>query len=153
MKKTRKAVYAVATVFGLGMSRVAPGTWGTLAGLPVCLALHGHAAVYVLVFLCLFAAGVVSAGRVESEEGVKDPPFVIIDEFAGVFPVFFLIPLTPLYVIVGFCVYRLLDIIKVPPMRKLEDIQGGWGIMLDDLAAGIYANLLLRLLLFLTART
>ncbi len=136
----------IATVFGLGHIAFAQGTAGSLAGLVPCLALHGYPFVYAACFLALFAAGVVSSGKVEAETGLKDPSYVIIDEFACVFVVFLFIPITVLTVIAGFGLYRLFDIIKPPPIRFIEKVKGGWGIMLDDLLAAIYANLALQVI-------
>jgi len=144
----KKAYDLIATVCGLGRLPLAPGTWGSLAGLGFCLVLHGHMILYITVFAVLFAAGVVSAGKFEEKDGRKDPPQVVIDEFACIFLVFLLIPLKTPIILTGFILYRLFDIFKVPPMRSLEKLKGGWGIMLDDLAAGIYANLILQILLF-----
>jgi len=149
MEKAGKALYMIATVFNLGRLPVAPGTWGSLGGLLLCLVLHDYPVVYVAVFIGLFILGGISAGKVEAEEGVKDPSCVVIDEFACIFPVFFLIPLKPAYIFIGFLIYRLIDIVKIPPARSLERIKGGWGIMLDDLMAGIYTNLILQLIIFL----
>ncbi len=143
MKKTSELI---ATVFGLGYAPIAPGTVGSLAGLGLCLLLHGYIVLYFLVFIVLFAAGIISAGRMEAESGGKDPSCVVIDEFACIFLVFLFVPLKPFFIITGFILYRLIDIIKIPPARSLEDLGGGWGIMLDDFAAGIYANLILQVL-------
>ena len=96
----------IATVFGIGRISVAPGTWGSLAGLALCLFLHGNIFLYVFVFLTLFAAGVISAGRIEAETGRKDPPSVIIDEFACIFAVFLFVPLSPLTILTGFILYK-----------------------------------------------
>ncbi|MFH1552387.1 MAG: phosphatidylglycerophosphatase A [Candidatus Omnitrophota bacterium] len=139
----------IATVFGIGRIVIAPGTWGSLAGLALCLALHGNVILYLLVFAGLFAAGVVSAGRVEEETGEKDPSIVVIDELACIFPVFLFVPMSIPGVIVGFILYRIIDIVKPPPVKSLEKLKGGWGIMLDDLAAGIYTNIILHILVFL----
>jgi len=86
---------------------------------------------------------------VEKGSYQKDPGFIVIDEFANIFPVFLFIPLSVKTIIIGFILYRVFDIIKVPPMKKLEKLHGGWGIMLDDLISGIYANLILHVLLFI----
>ena len=142
----KKAYETISTVFGIGRVPAAPGTAGSLAGLFLCLILHGYPAVYVGVFLFLFAAGVISAGNMEKETGEKDPQSVVIDEFACIFLVFFLVPISPLTVITGFILYRLIDILKIPPMRALERVKGGWGIMLDDLVAGVYANAALQVI-------
>ena len=144
----KKAYDLIATVCGLGRLPLAPGTWGSLAGLGLCLILHGHMILYIAVFAVIFAAGVISAGKFEDMGGRKDPPQVVIDEFACIFLVFLLVPLKTPIILTGFILYRLFDIFKIPPMRSLEKLKGGWGIMLDDLAAGIYANLILQILLF-----
>ena len=149
MAKTDKLLYAAASVFGLGRFPVAPGTCGSLAGLVLCLAVHANTFVYLAVFSALFAIGVISSGKIEAKAKIKDPSYIVIDEFACIFPVFFLIPLKPLYVVVGFCLYRFFDIVKVFPLKRLESAGGGWGIMLDDLAAALYANLALHLIVFL----
>ncbi|MGB3113566.1 MAG: phosphatidylglycerophosphatase A [Candidatus Omnitrophota bacterium] len=143
MKKVHEYI---ATIFGLGYFAVASGTVGSFAGLIVCLLLHRYIFLYVGVFLVLFAAGVISAGKKEAETNQKDPACVIIDEFACIFLVFLFIPLTPLYIIAGFIIYRVMDIVKLPPMRTIEKLKGGWGIMLDDAVAAIYSNIILHII-------
>ena len=140
----KKAYRAISTVFGIGRVPAAPGTAGSLAGLFLCLILHGYPVVYVGVFIFLFTAGVISSGRMEEDTGEKDPQSVVIDEFACIFLVYFLVPINVLTIITGFILYRLIDIFKIPPMRSLEKLKGGWGIMLDDLAAGVYVNVILQ---------
>lgn len=140
----------ISTVFGLGYSPYAPGTAGSIAGLGLCVLLHGHFFLYILVFLGIFAAGVISSGKVEEECGCKDPSKVVIDEFACIFLVFLFVPLYPLTLIVGFLAFRIIDIVKIPPMRSLENIKGGWGIMLDDLVAAVYVNVILQVLIRVT---
>jgi len=92
--------------------------------------------------------GVFSSAKLESDSGVKDPSYIVIDEFACMFPVFFLIPPRPAYVLTGFILFRLFDILKPPPIRQIEKIKGGWGVMLDDLAAAVYTNLILHVLVY-----
>lgn len=140
---------AISTVLGLGYFPLAPGTAGSLAGLVLCLALHGNPVLYSIVFVLIFAAGVVSSGKAEELFGYKDPSMVVIDEFACIFTVYMLVPLSASAVVIGFLVYRIMDISKVPPMKSLEKFGGGWGIMLDDLMAGIYSNLVLQVLIAL----
>ncbi|MDP8299854.1 MAG: phosphatidylglycerophosphatase A [Candidatus Tantalella remota] len=139
--------YLIATVLGLGRAPLAPGTVGSLTGLFLCFVLRGHLLLYAIVFLVLFAAGVIASARVEETSEEKDPSMIVIDEFACIFVAFFLVPMTWPAVITGFILYRVLDIVKIPPMKSLEDLHGGWGIMLDDLMAGIYTNLALHILL------
>ena len=139
-----KAHKMIATVFGLGNLPFAPGTWGSLAGLVLCLFLHDVPLLYFTVFTILFVIGGIAAGLIERRDGVKDPSYVVIDEFACVFIVFAFIPVTIPYVILGFVLFRLFDVIKPPPIRSIEKMGGGWGIMLDDAAAAVYANIILQ---------
>ena len=136
-----------ATVFGLGYFPMGSGTAGSLAGLALCVMLHGNLVLYSVVFVIIFAAGVISSGKAEEAFGEKDPSMVVIDEFACIFVVFMLVPLTIATVVTGFVLFRIIDIVKPPPMKSLERIGGGWGIMLDDLMAGIYSNLILQILI------
>ncbi len=138
----------ISTVGGVGHFPFAPGTAGSAVGLAACFLLRGSVPLYLSAFLVFFAAGVVAAGKTEKDRNMKDPSCVVIDEFAGIFPVFFLLPMTPLVIASGFLLYRGLDILKPPPVSLLEKAGGGWGIMLDDLAAGILTNIALRLFLF-----
>lgn len=140
----KRLAYYVATVFNLGKLPVFPGTWGSAGGLLLCLALHKFVVLYVAVFLAIFFAGVIASGRIEHLARIKDPSYVVIDEFACIFVVYFLVPITATNVIAGFMLYRLFDIIKLQPIRRLEKIHGGWGIMLDDLMAAVYTNLILQ---------
>ncbi|MBU1084304.1 MAG: phosphatidylglycerophosphatase A [Candidatus Omnitrophica bacterium] len=138
----------IATVFGLGYAPIAPGTLGSLAGLALVIAVHSNLSLYITLFVLLFAAGVFTSAETEKAEGKKDPSFIIIDEFACIFAVFLFVPLSWPAVLTGFAIYRVIDITKIQPLRKLEKLSGGWAIMLDDLAAGIYANLALQALLY-----
>ncbi|MEA3488937.1 MAG: phosphatidylglycerophosphatase A [Candidatus Omnitrophota bacterium] len=149
MKISGNMDYLIATVFGLGYFPVAPGTAGSVAGLALCLLLHKNPVLYIGVFIILFVAGLISAGRVESQSQIKDPSIVVIDECACIFSVFLFVPINLPIILTGFFLYRLIDIIKLPPMRSLEKLRGGWGIMLDDLISGIYTNLILQILIAL----
>jgi len=147
MKKSKNIHERIATVCGIGYFPIAPGTAGSFAGLILCLLLHSHIVLYITAFIILFTAGVISSGMVERGSVQKDPGFIVIDEFANIFPVFLFIPLSVNVIIAGFILYRIFDIIKIPPLKKLEKLHGGWGIMLDDLASAIYANLILQILI------
>lgn len=149
MKKENRVHHLIATVFGLGHFPFAPGTVGSLAGLVLCLFLHWNMILYTSVFLILFVFGVISSGKVEEEAGYRDPSTVVIDEFACIFVAFLFVPISAPLVIVGFILYRIFDIIKVPPMKHAENIKGGWGIMLDDLIGGVYTNFILQILVYL----
>lgn len=136
----------IATVFNIGHISYAPGTWASAAALGVSFLLKDYTLLYIFVFILLFLVGVKVSDIVEKEDGKKDPSYIVIDEFAAVFLVFLGVPLTPVIAVVGLGLFRLFDIKKVHPINKAERIPGGWGIMLDDIVAALYANLLLQLL-------
>jgi phosphatidylglycerophosphatase A len=138
----------LATGFGTGYGPVAPGTWGSLPGLAFAWWLErlaGHPA--VLAGAAFFAgAGVWAAGRAEALLGEKDPSRVVVDEIAGqMVALLFLIP-TGRVLVAAFVLFRVLDVLKPWPARRLEDLPGGSGIMADDLMVGVYANLILHAL-------
>jgi phosphatidylglycerophosphatase A len=142
------------TAFGLGLAPVAPGTFGTLAGvalgalallLPPGMATQGVLALGIVV---VTFAGVPLATRCERIFGRKDPGAFVLDEVAGYLVALLFLPLheRPYVVLVGaFFAFRLTDIVKPPPARRLERVSGGWGVMLDDLVAGAYANVVMQI--------
>ncbi len=194
--------YAIATVFGTGYLKPAPGTWGSAVGLLIAVVAHPFTWFYVLstvlglglgidltfrsgaigtavvlipsiaVWLFLALLGVKTSSQVAEFAGVKDPQFVVIDEVSGVqltlilslapvAPIVFLRPedaaafalytgmsiLNWKFLLAGFLLFRLFDILKPFPCRRLEKLPGGWGIMADDWMAGVYAAICLRLAL------
>lgn len=138
---------AIATLFGAGRSPVAPGTAGTLAAVPLVylagrlLPEWGFAAATVALAL----VGVWAADRAACVLARKDPGAVVIDEAAGFFVTLLFLPVGAFTLGAGFLLFRALDILKPPPARRAERLRGGWGIVADDLVAGFYANLALRL--------
>ncbi len=88
-----------------------------------------------------------SASHCETFWG-RDPGKVVIDEITGMFITFGFIPVNFKILWIGFFIFRAFDIIKPPPIRRLEKLPGGWGIMADDVLAGVYANIVLRLLIY-----
>ena len=106
---------------------------------------------WLVVLLFAFAVGVYTADKAAPEWG-EDPGQVVVDEGVGFLFTVSLLPTDIWTVIVAFFVFRVLDIIKPPPARQLEALPGGWGIVVDDVVAGIYGNLLIRLLFFLVER-
>jgi len=136
---------AVATGLGSGYSPVAPGTAGSLVGLALFWAVHhlplvAQAAATVV----MFAVGVVAAGHVARRLRIEDPGVVVADEVAGMWVSLLGLPLTGVTAAAAFVLFRIFDVFKPYPARDLERLPGGWGIMCDDVMAGIYANLLLR---------
>lgn len=139
----------VATGLFTGHAPVAPGTAGSALGLLIwCAGPLRAPAVAAAVIAAAFAAGVFTAGRMERHYG-DDPSIVVVDEVVGMWISLFLIPWNLWSAIAAFFLFRLFDIVKPPPARRAEALRGGTGIMLDDVVAGVYANLLLRLLLLL----
>lgn len=136
----------IATGFYSGYSPIAPGTAGSLAGLALYLipGFEGPLAFPLLIIL-IFAIGVFSAAALERLVG-EDPPVVVIDEIVGMWVSLLLLPKTLPVIAAAFLLFRFYDIVKPPPARQLERLRNGWGIMLDDVAAGLYANLTVRLL-------
>lgn len=136
----------LATWFGSGLLPWAPGTWGSLAALPFAWVIMAYtgAAGLLIAALVVFAVGCWAAGRVERASGVKDPGFAVIDEVAGQWLTLVVAPLDPLFYLAGFLLFRLVDIWKPFPIRHIErNVPGGLGIMADDVAAALYAALVL----------
>lgn len=135
----------VATAGYVGFVPIAPGTFGSLVGLLIYAALrpvHSVALESVVLVLALLI-GVWSAELVERQLG-KDPGPVVIDEVLGMLVTLAFLDVTIAGAIVGFFMFRLLDVVKPYPAGRLEHLHGGPGIMLDDAMAGVYSNLALR---------
>jgi phosphatidylglycerophosphatase A len=138
-----------ATLFGVGSLPGGPGTWASLITAAAWyLALRnadpgGHTLSLLTLIAALVAtlAGIPAASIVERESSRQDPGHVVIDEVAGQLTALILTPVSPLHVLLAFGLFRLFDIVKPPPVRQLERLHGGLGIMVDDVAAGIYALL------------
>ena len=146
LKKTRWA-WALGTFFGAGLMRPGPGTYGSIAAVLLWFgAIHwwrpGAAAQAVGTLVAAIAAtliGIPAATIVARESGRDDPGHVVIDEVAGQWFALIAIPADWKHAALGLLLFRLLDITKPPPVRQLERLHGGTGIMLDDVAAGLIA--------------
>ncbi len=132
----------IATWFGSGLLPKAPGTWGSLAALPFAFAIVALAGTWGLLAAAILATlvGVWAAGAYATRSGQEDPQRVVIDEVAGQWLA--LVPVAHdlrLYA-VAFLAFRFFDIVKVWPAGRIDrELKGGWGIMLDDIVAGLYA--------------
>ena len=142
------AAVLIATLFGAGRAPVVPGTFGTLASVPpaVLLSLWRPPWGFALATVVLTTVAIATSGAAARALGLKDPRPVVIDEAAGLFVTILYLPAGPLTVGLGFVLFRVMDIVKPPPARQAEGLPGGWGIVVDDLIAGAYANGALRLL-------
>ena len=149
----KSLVLWIATGFGFGFSPFAPGTVGTLWGLPLAwaISLIPSTIGQVIIILGLIAIGIPMCSRAARELQKKDPGSVVWDEIATVPITFFMVPAElmtrPSVLVAGFILHRVFDISKVPPARQIEKLPDGTGIMLDDVVAGVYSCLALHLLL------
>jgi phosphatidylglycerophosphatase A len=135
----------VATAFGSGYAPFAPGTAGSAVGLLLFWPLASLSSRWQLTAVgVLFLAGALAAGRVAARVGLKDPGIVVVDEVVGQWVALAGLPFTPATAALGFLLFRAMDVVKPWPARDLERVPGGWGIMADDVAAGVYARLALR---------
>ena len=153
MSLKQRLAFVFATGFGSGYSPVAPGTAGSVVGLLFVWAmstlnLSGQiAAVVAVTLLSMLAADIVA-----KSVGLKDPGLIVADEIAGMMVTMIAIPLSATSLLLGFVLFRVMDVVKPPPARQFEHFKGGVGIVADDLMAGVYAHLALRGLLALMDR-
>ena len=129
-----------------GYIPIASGTFGTLIGIPVCYLLSELRALEVMLLIIAFTGSAVwISGWAEKVFKKKDSGLIVIDEMAGMLVTMFLIPWSAKSVVAGFFLFRLFDIAKPFPIRRLEEkLPGGWGVVGDDILAGVYANVVLR---------
>jgi len=142
-----KVVVCLATGFYTGNIPKAPGTFGTLPGLFLCFFLDQMPlAGSMALLLILIGAAIGIADRAEKLFGEKDPGRIVIDEIVGMAVTLAAIPFTAYTATAGFLLFRVFDIAKPPPIRHIDRrLHGGLGIVLDDVIAGLFANLVLRL--------
>ena len=131
----------------VGFFPIAPGTAGSLAALALFAFVRwiGMPAFELVTIVAVLAIGIWSADGAERALGRKDPGPVVIDEVLGMLITLVLLPVSLTGVLVGFLLFRLFDVVKPYPAGRMEHLPGGYGIMLDDAMAGLYAHLVLRL--------
>ena len=139
----RQLSRVIATVCGIGHAPIAPGTWGSLAGMGLWYVWHPTVAMQWVVCGILLVIGLITADITAKNAGAKDPSCVVIDEVAGMWIALIGLPQSMPIAVAAFLLFRLFDIAKWPPMKQLERLPGGLGIMADDLAAGILARLII----------
>jgi len=137
-------VHLLAVGFGSGLIKPAPGTWGTLAAVPLFLAIAsfvGTGSMAYFSFLVVsFGVGVYLCGKAAKDAGVHDHGSIVWDEFVGFWITMMLIPITWQNILIGFLLFRVFDILKPWPIKLLDKhVHGGFGIMIDDVLAGIFA--------------
>jgi phosphatidylglycerophosphatase A len=136
--------------FGSGLVPRAPGTAGTVAAIPVYLLASAlELPVYLLLVTAMFLAGIAICAHTARRLGVHDHPGIVWDEIVGYLVTMALAPAGWLWIVIGFVLFRLFDIVKPWPIRWLDKhVHGGFGIMLDDLLAGLCAAALLQGMVF-----
>lgn len=156
LKDSRRAgtwAWLIATFFGAGRLPLAPGTWGSLAAVllwwVLCriIAAPQQPMTAGLLAAVSIALGIPAATRVERELRREDPQVVVIDEVAGQLITLIGVPVSWKTLLAGFILFRAFDTIKPPPVRQLERLPGGKGIVADDIGAGLYALTVMQLLL------
>jgi len=143
----------VATFFGIGNLRPGPGSWGSAATILLWwlasrrIAPDWQAAAATALAAGAVILGIPAATRVSRASSLKDPQFVVIDEVAGQLITMIAVPVSWKSLLLGFILFRGFDITKPPPVRQLERLPGGFGIILDDVAAGLFALAVMQILL------
>jgi phosphatidylglycerophosphatase A len=135
-------LYVLATFFWAGDLPKAPGTWGTLAALPAAYALLtlGGAPLLAVAAVLLFVAGIPAAAWLGTQLGKPDAGRIVVDEVAAMWLVLLAVPLSPVWWALAFVAFRVFDILKPPPIGWLDrTVKGGFGVMLDDTVAALYA--------------
>jgi phosphatidylglycerophosphatase A len=152
-RRTPSWATLVATFFGIGRLRPGPGSWASAAtvllwaALAYALAPSLRMPSAIALALVVTLIGIPAATQVARGSGIKDPQFVVIDEVAGQLVALIAVPLTWKSFLAGFILFRAFDIVKPPPVRQLEALPEGTGIVLDDVAAGLCALGCMHLLL------
>jgi phosphatidylglycerophosphatase A len=147
----RRVAVFLATCGYVGYAPVAPGTFGSAAGLAIFALVRASGSMYVelAAIVVLFAIGVWSGTEAEHHFGGVDPGPIVLDEVVGMLITLALLEVNAMGAFVGFIVFRALDVIKPWPSGRFERLHGGLGVMADDAMAAVYGNVLMRVLLAL----
>lgn len=138
----------IATFFYVGLIPIAPGTFGTLAAIPLFWLISGFPIyLYFLITIVLTLIFIWASTVTEEIYNERDPGKIVADEVSGYLVTMILVPPTAVNMALGFILFRLFDILKPPPVRKFEKLPRGWGVVIDDVAAGVYACVCMHLIL------
>ncbi|MCK5179326.1 MAG: phosphatidylglycerophosphatase A [Candidatus Omnitrophica bacterium] len=140
-----KLVKMLSTWFYVGDIPGAPGTAASAVAVLMAVIFAPNIFLYILVTIIVTVLGFKVSGRMEAILGKKDPGCIVIDEVAGIMVAFFLLPLTLPVVITAFFLFRAFDMFKIYPVNKFEEMKGATGVMMDDLIAGLYTNIVMQL--------
>lgn len=150
MSLKQRLAFVLATGFGSGYSPFAPGTAGSAVGLIFVWGMSFlDVPMQLMATLVITLLSMLAADIVAKSVGLKDPGLIVADEIAGMMVTMIAVPITIKSALIGFILFRVMDVVKPPPARQFEHFKGGVGIVADDLMAGVYANLALRGVLIL----
>ncbi len=135
----------ISTFFYAGYFPGAPGSFASALAVLLCFLLHQNTWIYILVFAVLTALGFAESGKMEEIKGERDPGCIVIDEVSGMMIACFLLPFTWPVVWSTFFLFRAFDMFKIYPGNRFESIGGSKGIMMDDIIAGIYTNIIMQI--------
>jgi len=146
----KSVVRFLATGFYVGEIPIIPGTWGSLPGLVLCIFLFDVDPLYqIAMTLAMIAISIYLSSLAEKELG-RDARPIVIDEIAGMMVTLVFVPRVWYYYLLGFVLFRAMDVIKPFPARRSERLPSGFGVTMDDVFAGIYANLLVQIAVYFT---
>jgi phosphatidylglycerophosphatase A len=146
-----KVSLALSSWWGIGLLPFAPGTWATVTAMPLAACIHLAEPAYRVIFLAGFIGlATWASSRSQTVLMRTDPPEIVVDEVSGFLVAMFLLPLTWLTLALAILFFRLFDIVKPFPIGYMEKrLRGGMGVVMDDLVAGLFANLCVRGMLLL----
>ena len=131
------------TCFRIGYFPLAPGTLGSLIAFIAWILLPETSIISLIIAISIiFIIGVFSTGFIEKSYKIQDPSYIIIDEWVGMWIALLFVPNETIWLVLSFVLFRIFDILKIYPVNKMEKLNGGMGIMLDDVVAGLYAGLI-----------
>lgn len=140
-----KLVKMLSTWFYVGDMPGAPGTAASAVAVLMAVICSPNLFLYILVTAAVTVLGFKVSGRMEVLLGKTDPGCIVIDEVAGIMVAFFLLPLKWPVIITAFFLFRAFDMFKIYPVNKFEEMEGGTGVMMDDLVAGVYTNIVMHI--------
>ncbi len=142
----RRVIKFTTSFFYLGHSPFMPGTLGSLAGLLIYFVVKDKLPIYIFSVLFLFFLGIIFSSEAERIYKRKDAQMIVIDEACGMMLSLFLVPYNLWIALLGFVLFRVFDILKPPPAKRIEKFSGAFGIMFDDIIAAIYTNFILQII-------
>jgi phosphatidylglycerophosphatase A len=139
--------YSICTVLGIGYFPLAPGTFASILAALIFYLIQPHTSTLIFTITIAFCCGILFSKEVEKNDG-KDPGHIVIDELAGQWLTFLLLPkMTFLIILAGFFLFRLFDIMKPFGINRIQNMKNGWGVMMDDILAGLYSNIIIHILI------